>query len=929
VRINTSLVRSLLYTTGFCLVAAYPAPAGAQNRWAILERANVSSSGEQDNSGAFGTFSNEIAISPDGRFVAFPSFGDRLVPGDTNGASDVFVRDRQTGQTTRVSVSSDGAQANSRSVSASISADGRFVAFESEATNLVPGDTNGLADAFVHDRLTGETRRISVASDGTQQGPNHVIQMPRISANGRFVAFESEAANLVAGDTNNSSDVFVHDLLTGRTTRISLTPGNDQFFADAGSQSISADGQFVAFNVSAGAEAASVYVWDRRAGQTTLLSVGFDGSPANNPSRFPSISADGRFVAFESTATNLVRGDTNGLNDSFVHDRATGRTERVSVSSNGSQANGITLFRTVLSPDGRFVAFYSLASNLVGHFLRLRRGGTICVSDCDTNNAADMFVHDRITGETTLISDTLDGGPPDVQGAVAISRNGRYIAFDARGANLLSGDTNGVNDIFIAGPRRLGPPPPPPPITPIPPTATKRVVNPPQDGLAGIFRLIDYRIEVTSGFPAALPMVVVDTPINGTVTVLGTSTAFTGCTAALLTTTGCVAPTMGTGTEFIAVRLTVSASCIPAGNSARVTAAGTALTVANPPDFPPDMNLAECAQIPREILVVDRLNGFSGSGALFAVAPNGTRRVFATTGVYGWGVAATATGTVYETASYAGIPCAVWGGLHGCGALIKVSGAQITTLSDFGFSGHGPTGWSVAGLAIEPSGSILVLDPLYKQGFPERGALFRVDQNSGIRTVLSDFTNPSQGPIGRAPTGVTVDGDGTILVADVAGGTDCHADSDGTNGCGALVRVDPTTGNRVVISDFGNPAQGQVGGGPTSVVRDLDGSYLVVDRDLCTTGAEPCGGLFSVDHNGNRRVITDFHDTSQGINGAQPTAVIVNADGTILINGCIFPDLNGICSVDRTTGFRQLYSDLRNPAEGPVGFVPLGMAVLP
>src|SRR5439155_1436556 len=203
------------------------------------------------------SFAFPPALSADGRFVAFVSFATNLVAGDTNGATDVFVHDRQTGTTERVSVASDGKKGNDGSRGAALSADGRFVAFHSTPTNLGPGDTNGATDVFVHDRQTGTTERVSVASGGTEG--NGFSAGPALSADGRFVAFHSTATNLVAGDTNGKTDVFVHDRQTGTTERVS---------------------------------------------------VASDATQGNNASSYPALSADGRFVAFHSDATNLVAGDT-------------------------------------------------------------------------------------------------------------------------------------------------------------------------------------------------------------------------------------------------------------------------------------------------------------------------------------------------------------------------------------------------------------------------------------------------------------------------------------------------------------------------------------------------------------------------------------------------------------------------------------------
>src|SRR5436190_1935582 len=188
------------------LTALWGRSAGAQT----TERVSVVSGGTEGNNASLGS-----ALSADGRFVAFDSSATDLVAADTNGVSDVFVHDRQTGTTERVSVASDGAEGNAASVGAALSADGRFVAFHSAATNLVADDTNGTTDVFVHDRQTGMTERVSVASDGTQG--NNASSYPALSADGRFVAFDGAASDLVAGDSNGATDVFVHDRPTGTT----------------------------------------------------------------------------------------------------------------------------------------------------------------------------------------------------------------------------------------------------------------------------------------------------------------------------------------------------------------------------------------------------------------------------------------------------------------------------------------------------------------------------------------------------------------------------------------------------------------------------------------------------------------------------------------------------------------------------------------
>ena len=273
--------------------------------------------------------------------------------------------------TTRVSVASDGGLANSDSAWPSLSEDGRYVAFQSDASNLVAGDANARQDVFVHDRQTGQTTLVSVASDGTQGDDDGY--RPALSADGRYVVFDSAASNLVAGDVDApyaTSDAFVHDRQTGQTTMVSVasdgTKGNDVSMSGA----LSADGRYVGFySYAANLVAADtnlmpdVFVHDRQTGQTTLVSVASNGTQGNEPSGLPALSADGRHVAFESYASNLVAGDTNSSRDVFLHDRQTARTIRVSVASDGAQGNAYSE-DPALSADGQWVTFTSRASNL-------------------------------------------------------------------------------------------------------------------------------------------------------------------------------------------------------------------------------------------------------------------------------------------------------------------------------------------------------------------------------------------------------------------------------------------------------------------------------------------------------------------------------------------------------------------------------------
>lgn len=267
------------------------------------------------------------------------------------------------GDLTRVSVSSAGVQADAMSYSGEISANGRFVVFDFEAGNLVVDDTNGLGDVFLRDRQLGTTIRVSVDANGGQVGGGGD---PDISADGRFIAFDSGATTLVSGDTNGFSDIFVKDTQTGAVTRVTVDSSDVQ---------------------------------------------------ANNDSTSPSISGDGRYVAFVSAASNLVPNDTNGVSDVFVHDLQTGTTIRASVNANGSS------FESSISLDGRFVVFTSGATNLVAD---------------DTNEKRDVFVYMVQTGQIVRASVNSSGVQADKGGFdPSISGDGRYVTFSSAAENLM------------------------------------------------------------------------------------------------------------------------------------------------------------------------------------------------------------------------------------------------------------------------------------------------------------------------------------------------------------------------------------------------------------------------------------------------------------------------------------------------------------
>jgi hypothetical protein len=392
------------------------------------------------------------ATSSDGRFIAFESSATDLVAtSDTNNADDIFVRDRQTNATTLISVNSSGTATGSKGSSApAISNNGRFVAFLSLATDLVTTtDNNNTADIFVRDLQTDTTRLVSANSSGSATG-NGTFSNPIISADGRFVAFSSNASDLVATpDNNNADDIFIRDLQTNTTRLVSInsagTATGNNF---SSSPVISSDGRLVAF-VSTATDlvsttdnntATDVYVRDLQANTTRLVSANSAGTAAGNlESEFPAISADGRFVAFISFATDLVStSDNNHDSDTFVRDLQTNATSLVSINSSNNATANSGSGPAVMSADGRFVAYQSFATDLV--------------NIPDNNAATDIFVRDRQTNTTRLASVNSAGTAAGNAGSgtMVMSADGTFVAFASFASDLVTTPDNNSNiDIFI------------------------------------------------------------------------------------------------------------------------------------------------------------------------------------------------------------------------------------------------------------------------------------------------------------------------------------------------------------------------------------------------------------------------------------------------------------------------------------------------
>ena len=356
--------------------SAVPGPAAAAAGGFHTEPISVATGGAQA-----GDRSLSSAISADRRFVAFDSPAPNLVAGDTNGFIDTFVRDTRAGRTERVSVSSAGTQADGDNYGSSITADGRYVVFDSYATNLVPGADAG--NVLIHDRQTGRTSLVSVSHQGGGASTGGGSHWGTVSAPGRYVAFASWESTIVPGDTNGVLYIFVRDLVAGTTTRASM--------ASSGAQSVERSGA-------------------------------------------PSVSADGRYVAFTSEDVTLVAGDTNGGADVFLRDLRAGTTRRVSETRTGAVGNSSSSDGQ-LTPDGRYIVFSSAASNLVAD---------------DTDEIWDVFVQDLRTHRSTLVSRASSGAQGEADSSNGrITPDARHVVYNSSATNLVPGDTNDELDVFV------------------------------------------------------------------------------------------------------------------------------------------------------------------------------------------------------------------------------------------------------------------------------------------------------------------------------------------------------------------------------------------------------------------------------------------------------------------------------------------------
>ena len=338
-----------------------------------------------------------------------------------------------------VSVSSDEDPADRNSYFSGIPADGRFVAFQSQAGNLVDNDRNGLYDVFIRDVRDGTTELVSVSLSGSSGAGLGLA--PDISGDGRYVVFQSNAANLVDNDTNGQWDVFLRDTVEKKTTRVSLTDAGKQANDRSDEPSITPDGRYILFH--SGARLVErdtnglwdVYRLDRNTGELILVSTNADDELGNGVSHTAAASDDGRYVTFMSSSDNFVDDDSNGIADVFVKDLETGKVVRANLSSSGNEATGESIWPSI-SGNGRIVVFSSRAPRLV---------------EGDTNNNWDLFSHDLQTRVTTRLNVRPDGGQANsyARSPANMSTDGRYVVYASLASDLVEGDTNGMQDIFI------------------------------------------------------------------------------------------------------------------------------------------------------------------------------------------------------------------------------------------------------------------------------------------------------------------------------------------------------------------------------------------------------------------------------------------------------------------------------------------------
>jgi Tol biopolymer transport system component len=424
-----------------------PAPTLAQvNQY--IRRISVASDGTQGN-----YESRDPAINADGSIIAFESWASNLVMGDTNGDLDVFVHNLATSQTTRVSVNDGGVQGNGISASPSLSDDGRYVAFSSEASNFVAGDYEEGGreyDIYIYDRQLQTIKRVNADNSGT--GGNEDSLAPWLSADGSAVAFSSHASNLVPNDTNGDIDIFYADLLSGLITRVTAGGVEAVYppYGGIGDPVLSADGRKIFFASDAenlvpndNNHATDVFLYNLDNDAIVRVSLGNNGEQADDNSFQVAMDRSNRFVVFGSAATTIIPDNPQYAFHLLRRDLQLGQNSLVNVADDGTP--GYFAYEPSMSADSRFIVFSSDASNL---------------APGDTNNASDIFLRDLVTQKTVRLSfnaEGIEGNSHSFQ--PRISADGRFVTFTSQASNLVTDDTNNVTDVFVVDLQQLPPTP--------------------------------------------------------------------------------------------------------------------------------------------------------------------------------------------------------------------------------------------------------------------------------------------------------------------------------------------------------------------------------------------------------------------------------------------------------------------------------------
>jgi len=421
----------------------------------ITVRVSVSTDNKQALDADTENFLARPDISDNGRFVVFESLASTLVADDINVHSDIFLRDRELQTTVKISEGLNGEGTNGNSFAPRLTGDGRYIVFASDASNLAGNDNNNARDIFVYDTTNKQTEMISVAENGDYF--DGMSMLPDISADGRYVVFQSLARNWGGVDTNSTWDALLHDRETKKTITTNVSSEGIESHSGGGIPSISADGLFVCFGSSASNLVAGdtnreydIFLYDVLNKQTSRVNVASDGTQAGGfidsdglkvkgDGRLCSLSGDGRYIAFQSQANNLVQNDLNEMNDVFVHDRVFQTTERVSLTSTGEEGNGHSGISSI-SSNGRYIAFQSNSSNF----------------SVNSKQDHNQFIKDRELGAIKLATYATDGTTRVSSGFIymqsTISGDGQHLVFRSGEGNLVQDDNNDNWDTFVHGP---------------------------------------------------------------------------------------------------------------------------------------------------------------------------------------------------------------------------------------------------------------------------------------------------------------------------------------------------------------------------------------------------------------------------------------------------------------------------------------------